>query len=389
MQAPAVLFPKKLYGLDHLRAFAICYVLLYHYRLFGHPDWVPVVAGFGWSGVDLFFVLSGYLISSHLFAEVSKTGTISLKTYFVKRSFRILPAYLVIVAVYFLVPAYHEREALSPLWRFLTFTKNFGLDMKAEGTFSHSWSLCVEEQFYLLLPLVLLALAYYKTGKKGLLLLVGLFLAGFFTRWYGWQLIKPFVEDDSFRVLHHKYIYYPTYNRLDPLLIGIAVSALYHYRPAFSGKIVKAANWLIPAGLLVMIAAYYLSANEASIISVVFGYPAVALGYGVLVMAAVHPASILYKYRSAVTEKIAALSYSLYLSHKGLMPLTQRLIAPYGFDPNSNVTMLICFVVVAAGAILLHLVVEKPFLRLRDKVLKRKTQKAVTTAYLAPQTETA
>jgi peptidoglycan/LPS O-acetylase OafA/YrhL len=51
--------------------------------------------------------------------------------------------------------------------------------------------------------------------------------------------------------------------------------------------------------------------------------------------------------------------------------------------------MLICFVVVAAGAILLHLVVEKPFLRLRDKVLKRKTQKAVTTAYLAPQTETA
>ncbi|RYU90708.1 acyltransferase [Mucilaginibacter terrigena] len=372
MKALALQSAKKLYGLDHLRAFAICYVLIYHYRLFGRPDWVPVVSNFGWTGVDLFFVLSGYLISSHLFAELSKTGTLSLKRYFIKRSFRILPAYIFIVAVYFLVPAFHEKESLSPLWRFLTFTKNFGLDMQAEGTFSHSWSLCVEEQFYLVLPMVLLALAWYKAGKKGLLILVGVFVAGFAVRWYGWQLIEPYIDTAGFRVLHHKYIYYPTYTRLDPLLMGIAVSALYNYRPAFGSKIVRVVNWLIPIGILVLVAAYYINRNEASIISVVFGYPVVAIGYGLIVMAAVHPSCFLYKYRSAVTEKIAMLSYSLYLSHKGLMPLTQKLIAPYGFSPNSNITMLICFVVVVAGAILLHIVVEKPFLKMRDKFLRPK-----------------
>lgn len=370
MQAPALSPPKKLYGLDHLRAFAICYVLIFHYRLFGHPDWVPGLGAFGWTGVDLFFVLSGYLISSHLFAELSKTGTISLKTYFIKRSFRILPAYLFIVAVYFLVPAYHEREALSPLWRFLTFTKNFGMDVRKEATFSHSWSLCVEEQFYLVLPLVLLALTYYKAGKKGLLLLGSIFLAGFAIRWYGWQIIAPYVGTDTFWPLHHQYIYYPTYNRLDPLLVGIGVSALYHYRPAFSHKIAKAANRLLLLGILVLVAAFYLNKREDSFAAVVFGYPVIAIGYGIVVMAAVNPACILYKYRSGLTEKIAGLSYSLYLSHKGLMPLTQRLLAPYGFDANSNVTMLITFVVVVLGAIFLHVLIEKPFMRMRDRFLK-------------------
>ncbi|AMR31125.1 hypothetical protein A0256_06655 [Mucilaginibacter sp. PAMC 26640] len=69
----------KLYGLDHLRAFAIMFVLLFHYQFFGAPQWVHDIAKFGWTGVDLFFVLSGYLISSHLFAEETTTGTISLR----------------------------------------------------------------------------------------------------------------------------------------------------------------------------------------------------------------------------------------------------------------------------------------------------------------------
>ena len=389
MQALAVQSSKKLYGLDHLRAFAICYVLIFHYCLFSHPDWAHSLSAFGWTGVDLFFVLSGYLISSHLFAEISKTGSISLKTYFIKRSFRILPAYLFIVAVYFLVPAFHEREALSPLWRFLTFTKNFGLDTRIEATFSHSWSLCVEEQFYFVFPLVLLAFVYYKGLNKALILLAILFLAGFAIRWYGWHIIAPYVGTDTFWPLHHLYIYYPTYNRLDPLLIGIAVAALYHYRPPFSNSIARVANWLIPFALLILVVAYYANRKEDTIIAVVAGYPVVAIGYGLLVMAAVHPASILYKYRSAVTEKIAKLSYSLYLSHKGLMPLTQRLVALYGIGPNSNLMMLICFIVVAIGAVLLHVVVEKPFLRMRDRVLKPIMPAVLAGRNITPESESA
>lgn len=120
---------KKLYGLDHLRAFAIIFVFLFHYgRLFPHPEWTNTISKFGWSGVDLFFVLSGYLIASQLFQKITQYKEISLKEFFIKRFFRIIPAYLVVVAVYFCFPLVRERESLTPLWKYLTFTQNIGLD---------------------------------------------------------------------------------------------------------------------------------------------------------------------------------------------------------------------------------------------------------------------
>src|SRR4030088_3202885 len=90
----------KLLGLDHLRAFAILYVVLFHYQFFGHPSWVNRIAGFGWSGVDLFFVLSGFLISGQLFGTTAKGGGICLREFFIKRFFRIIPPFLLIVALY-------------------------------------------------------------------------------------------------------------------------------------------------------------------------------------------------------------------------------------------------------------------------------------------------
>src|SRR6201995_5703126 len=87
----------KLLGLDHLRAFAILYVILFHYQFFGHPAWVKTIAGFGWSGVDLFFVLSGFLISGQLFGTIAKGKQISLSEFFIKRFFRIIPPFLFVV----------------------------------------------------------------------------------------------------------------------------------------------------------------------------------------------------------------------------------------------------------------------------------------------------
>ena len=72
----------KLAGLDHLRALAIVMVLLFHYRLFGHPEWLDGFGKFGWTGVDLFFVLSGYLISSQLFSKMAEGKKISFKVFF-------------------------------------------------------------------------------------------------------------------------------------------------------------------------------------------------------------------------------------------------------------------------------------------------------------------
>ena len=146
---------EKFYGLDHLRALAIMLVFFFHYFILsgGKPNWLPDYAKFGWTGVDLFFVLSGFLISSQLFLKIKQEKKISYKEFFLKRFFRIIPAYLVVVGIYFIVPLFREKESLPPIWKFLTFTQNFGTNLKDFGTFSHAWSLCVEEHFYFLLPI--------------------------------------------------------------------------------------------------------------------------------------------------------------------------------------------------------------------------------------------
>src|ERR1700743_3336320 len=173
---------NKLLGLDHLRAIAITYVILFHYQFFGHPAWVRSIAGFGWSGVDLFFVLSGFLISGQLFETITKGKQISLSEFFIKRFFRIIPPFLLIVTLYATLPSVREWGHLSPLWRYLTFTLNFGLNLRKYGTFSHAWSLCVEEQFYFILPLIFLLFGYFRAGNKAIYLLLALFVGGFLIR---------------------------------------------------------------------------------------------------------------------------------------------------------------------------------------------------------------
>src|SRR5438094_1140890 len=141
-------------GLDLLRALAIIIVVIYHAALFGFK--LPGrVDRFGWIGVDLFFVLSGYLIGGQLLAPLAREKSIKLGSFFARRVLRIMPAYFVILAVYFLLPPWREYPDMAqPLWKFLLSVQNIALH---GGTaFSHAWSLAVEDQFYLCLPFILL-----------------------------------------------------------------------------------------------------------------------------------------------------------------------------------------------------------------------------------------
>ena len=143
-------------GLDLLRALAIIVVVVYHAALFGFK--LPGrVDRFGWIGVDLFFVLSGYLIGGQLLAPLARDQRIKLGRFFTRRALRIMPAYFVVLAIYFLLPAWREYPEMSqPLWKFLLSVQNIALH---GGTaFSHAWSLAVEDQFYLALPFLLLFL---------------------------------------------------------------------------------------------------------------------------------------------------------------------------------------------------------------------------------------
>jgi peptidoglycan/LPS O-acetylase OafA/YrhL len=364
---------RKLFGLDHLRALAITMVCFYHAQMgiFGHPEWLQDAAKFGWAGVDLFFVLSGYLISSQLFSQIKQGKTISLKEFFLKRSLRILPAFCVVVAIYYFVPFFHERESLSPLWRFFTFTQNFGLDIKQHGTFSHSWSLCVEEHFYFFLPILLLCLQSTKLLKKAIWLIPALFIFGIFIRSYSWNhFYLPHIDERNGWVPWYKFIYYPTYNRLDGLLTGITIALLHQFLPTFWNKITRYGNVFLVVSLMLLTGAYFICYEEHSYAATLFGFPLIALGFGCLVIGALSPKCFLYRWNSRITTKIATLSFALYLTHKGVIHVTQKLLDQW-IDREGHVMLLICIATCLLAAWVLNLIVEKPFMRLRDRIVGR------------------
>jgi peptidoglycan/LPS O-acetylase OafA/YrhL len=218
-------------GLDHLRTLAITLVILYHYRSFQHPAWMDDSLHFGWSGVDLFFVLSGFLITNQLLARIKAGKGVGFANFYLKRFFRIIPPYLTILLIYIFIPAFHERESLPPLWKMFTFTQNFGMDISRLGTFSHAWSLCVEEQFYLLLPLALAFFLATGSWQKAAWAIPGLFLLTALLRWLTWHfLLTPLQGTDDFYIVWYRWIYYPTHTRLDGLVTGVGIAAIYQYR---------------------------------------------------------------------------------------------------------------------------------------------------------------
>jgi len=362
----------KLHGLDHLRALAITYVLLFHYQLFGHPDWVNRVGNFGWTGVDLFFVLSGFLIAGQLFDAIKKGKPISLREFFAKRFFRIIPPYLAMLCLYVFIPFLREREHLASIWKYLTFTLNFGLDLKTTGTFTHAWSLCVEEQFYLILPLTFLLLNHFKAGKKTIYILPALFILGFIFRYASWHyFVEPELSAEQFGATWTEFIYYPTYNRLDGLLVGVSIAGAYTFYPRVKEAINRYSNILMLLGLAILIAAWFVCTPEDTFMTALWGFPLIALGYGVIVAAIVCPANFLYKFKSVITTQLATLSYGLYLSHKLLIHLSQMILQKAGIDKNGNLMMISCISIAIAGAVILRYTIEKPSLKIRDKILQK------------------
>ncbi len=191
-----------------LRVLAIVLVLGFHYPKEGAPAWVEAIPSFGWTGVDLFFVLSGFLIGRQLLAPVAASERPSLSAFCLRRFLRVLPAYWVVLAIYAFVPTAREQEAMAPLVGFLTFTQNFGLE---GGAFSHAWSLCIEEHFYLALPLLVLALRGRVSWRGVLALGLGIVVLGIVVRmglW--WTHLEAPPAGASLGRLYRRWIYYPT-----------------------------------------------------------------------------------------------------------------------------------------------------------------------------------
>ena len=148
--------------LDGLRGIAILMVIEWHYHLVasllahtqsGLAYFVEPILSLGWSGVDLFFVLSGFLLGGILLDR--KGASNYFKAFYTRRACRILPLYFIVVGVFFILPAASSTAETVPLWAYLTFTQNIAMAQQGDwgsDWLTPTWSLAVEEQFYLILP---------------------------------------------------------------------------------------------------------------------------------------------------------------------------------------------------------------------------------------------
>lgn len=364
---------EKLHGLDHLRAIAILLVLMYHYRAFKHPEWIDTIGQYGWTGVDLFFVLSGFLISGQLFQEIKKSGSISLKTFFTKRFFRIIPPYFFTLGLYFLFPLFREREALSSFWKFITFTQNYGLDVINRGTFSHAWSLCIEEQFYLVLPLVLLAAVGAKLFRYMVFFTVFLILFSLASRFLTWKYaIIPVLDTPDFWKEWYMKIYYPTHTRLDGLAVGVIIGYLMNYSAWFQKMVHAYGNLIFVFGLILLGFSLRICTDQFSEEASVFGFTLVAISYGLIVMAAVSKSSLMFRLKTFITAELAGLSYAVYLSHKGIIHLVQAAFDQSGLGASGNICLLICLAACLLTGFFYRFVIERPSSKLKQWFLKLK-----------------
>ncbi len=363
--------PQRLFALDVLRGFAIALVLFRHVPI--EPDSSePVLRflfGIGWAGVDLFFVLSGFLISGLLYREVDASGTIDFRRFWLRRGMKIWPSYFAVYGGFTLLvlAAAWLRGYDSPVgkvWPNLVFIQNY---FPYEIRWPHSWSLAIEEHFYIFLPVLMIALT--TRGRAGLRWLpwIGaavcvLTLAG---RWFA--AAEPGAAWDDF--------YYPTHFRADSLLFGVVLGFVAHYHRETFAKI--AAFWpALVLGVVPVLALAYLLPLDGPGISFAYtlGFTLLYLGFGgLVVVAGAYPSA---GERHRVARAIAWLgvySYTIYLTHSVIfrLPGAGRLpafVRQHVLD-SPWVDRALFWVLSIATGYLVSRLIERPFLELRKRWL--------------------
>ncbi|MFC4243711.1 acyltransferase family protein [Gryllotalpicola reticulitermitis] len=341
--------------LDGMRALAVLAVVASHLAL-------PYAAG-GWMGVDVFFVLSGYLITSLLLTEQDRFGSISLGRFYSRRVLRLYPALIAVILLgvpFFHVLAesgslehYGEAAAISGLY-LSDFAAGFG-HLGTLGDLGATWSLAVEEHFYLLWPPVLILLLRHRRNVLGWTAVAGgVSLASLIALSY---LASPDGISDT--------AYYLPSSRFSTLLLGCVMAVMLH-RGARIPLLERA--WA-GAGLSLAIVALVLAANHFGRYPN-FAWEAPAIG--------IFSAALVWHVTTANRSPVSALlslrpfvwlgrrSYGIYLYHVPVLLILQLMV--FSHLPVGRIVFSIAAYVAAIGiAALSYRFIELPFLRLKKR----------------------
>lgn len=360
-------------GLDGLRGIAIILVMLFHFRRY---DFGEIGLDVGWVGVQLFFVLSGFLITRILLHEKHRSIGKYLKKFYWRRSLRIFPvyfAYLFVLTISFWLFGFPDALGKKAAWLY-TYTYNFTRllpEWSHSVFFTHLWSLSVEEQFYLFWPVLI----FFFREKVLKFIIVGIIIVSPIIRWALAHFLLTHTSLDYH--VTGEAVYWFTLSHLDAFAFGGSI-------PIF--KIPEKIKRLDLLCLLLFTVVVITGA-----INFIFlqhpplphisslGYPIASLDYGqhiwsyTLLNAFFTSLIIWVSYRTAGSlfsnfflVSIGKVSYGMYLFHWGILGIFNQTVGRV--LTNSLVVFVIYFFSVYAFASLSYYFFESHFLKLKDRI---------------------
>ena len=345
---------RRLPGLDGLRGIAVLAVIIYH------ADVSLLVGGF--LGVDVFFVLSGFLITTLLINELTETNTVDRARFYMRRIRRLMPALFLVLffsvlvsGLFVLDAAYHVRRDLPWAitfvlnWSYLFFEQSYFVNISRPPLLQHLWSLSVEEQFYVVWPIMLIALYKVKIGKispRVKIFIASAVLAIASTAWMVHLSVSngfPIPNDPS-------RVYFGTDTHSMGLLVGCAAAALWRSERLNVRLTPDRAAAMNALGLLSLagLAYFFLFVSELNEFLYRGGFLVLSILTVILVVVAAHPG---LKFGSRLGNPLLKWfgdrSYGIYLWHWPIFVLMRTGIDIQWPDPVAFVVKIAIVLVIA------------------------------------------
>jgi peptidoglycan/LPS O-acetylase OafA/YrhL len=363
--------PKRILSLDLLRAVAVLLVLGRHIVVIpkiGQPtpelfQFFQIWKRIGWVGVDLFFVLSGFLVSGLLFKEFQRHQSISMKGFLIRRGLKIYPLfYLLLLFSLFVFNVVLKKNA--PLELFLReafFIQNYWF-----GIWGHTWSLAVEEHFYLLLILVISGLARLQPKSANPFVAIVPFYLIIAIGCLVWRVYLA--EGNGFSGFT---FVSPTHLRIDTLLLGRVLSYLYHYHREMLDRLLTGRGWYLLACGLMLLLPVTLTEMEYTPWVYTYGFTLYAYGCAMLLLGMQY-IKLPDVFVLRLFASLGVYSYSIYLLH---MPVAYWMTSLCRWVAGAERAEWFSFEVLAliylffsiAFGVLFSRLIEWPILKLRER----------------------
>jgi len=384
--------PSRLIGLDLLRALAIVLVLFSHAPVPVEGDLPGVLSAIllalkrgGWVGVDLFFVLSGFLVSGLLMREHQRHGTVKVGRFLVRRGWKIYPPLIVFVVFVVL----HNRVTMGywPVDRFIA-TALF-IQSYVPGMQTHLWSISVEEHAYLLIAGAFGVCAWWGNRRRH----------GMALGWMPWAIAVAIVLVLVVRVrqagageFNHYTHLFPTHLRIDGILAGVLFAYFYHYHQARTASLLRRGRWPMLAGGAVLLLPPFVWAAEQSAWIYTYGLTTNTLACVLLLGGTLAWGQARHPLAKAVAG-VGRHSYSIYLWHViaydlVLCAILGELVAKPVWDGPFALRLSLFMLVAVSVGVGLSVLIEVPVLRLRDRLSPSRSGAVVPARQIDPPTPT-